>query len=74
MSSNVIFNKLYEKKILKIEFNNSSKKNALNLEMIDEIASKLSQSSFITDFKCIVITGCVVPCIVTNCNIITTGY
>lgn len=57
MSSNIIFNKLHEKKILKIEFNNSSKKNALSLEMLEEIASKLSLPSFITKFKCIVITG-----------------
>ena len=57
MSSNMIFNKLYEKKILKIEFNNVSKKNALSLEMLEETASKLSQSNFITKFKCIVITG-----------------
>ena len=57
MSSNIIFNKLYEKKILKIEFNNSSKNNAISLEMLEETASKLSQSSFIKKFKCIVITG-----------------
>ena len=57
MSSNIIFNKLYKKKILKIEFNNLSKKNALSLEMLEEMASKLSQFSFITKFKCIVITG-----------------
>jgi len=57
MSSNIIFNELYEKKILKIEFNNLSKKNALNLEMLEETASKLSQSSFISQFKCIVFTG-----------------
>ena len=40
MSSNVIFNKLYEKKILKIELNNASKKNALSLEMLEEVALK----------------------------------
>ena len=57
MSSNVIFNELYEKKILRIEFNNSSKKNALSLEMLQETAAKLSQPSFIKKFKCIVITG-----------------
>jgi enoyl-CoA hydratase/carnithine racemase len=57
MSSNIIFNELYEKKVLRIELNNSSKKNALSLEMLEEIASKLSKSTFITKFKCIVITG-----------------
>ena len=57
MSSNVIFNELYEKKILRIEFNNLSKKNALSVKMLQETAAKLSQPSFIKKFKCIVITG-----------------
>ena len=57
MTSNIIFNELYDKNILKIEFNNSTKKNALSLEMLTEMASKLSQYNYIKKFKCVVITG-----------------
>ena len=57
MSSNVIFNESLTDKILKIELNNLSKKNALSLEMLTEMTSKLSQNSYITKFKCVVITG-----------------
>ena len=57
MSSNVIFNESLPDKILKIELNNLSKKNALSLEMLSEMASKLSRSSYIAKFKCLVITG-----------------
>ena len=57
MSSNVIFNESFTDKILKIELNNLSKKNALSLEMLTEMASKLSQNNYIKKFKCIVITG-----------------
>ena len=57
MSLNVIFNESLANNILKIELNNLSKKNALSLEMLTEIASKLSQNYYIKKFKCIVITG-----------------
>ena len=57
MSKNVIFNESFANKILKIELNNLSKKNALSLEMLTEIASKLSQNNYIKKFKCVVITG-----------------
>ena len=57
MSSKVIFNELVTKKILKIELNNLSKKNALSLEMLSEMASKLSQNNYVKKFKCVVITG-----------------
>jgi enoyl-CoA hydratase/carnithine racemase len=57
MSSNVIFNGFLTNKILKIELNNLSKKNALSLEMLTEITSKLSQNNYIKKFKCVVITG-----------------
>ena len=57
MSSNIIFNGSFTDKILKIELNNLSKKNALSLEMLAEIASKLSQNTYIKKFKCVVITG-----------------
>ena len=57
MSSNVIFNESLKDKILKIELNNLSKKNALSLEMLTEMASKLSQNNYIKKFKCVVITG-----------------
>ena len=56
MSSKVIFNELVTNNILKIELNNLSKKNALSLEMLTEMASKLSQNNYIKKFKCIVIT------------------
>ena len=51
MSENVIFNESFMDKILKIELNNLSKKNALSLEMITEMASKLSQDNYIRKFK-----------------------
>ena len=57
MSENVIFNESFKDKILKIELNNLSKKNALSLEMLTEMASKLSQNNYIKKFKCVVITG-----------------
>ena len=57
MSENVIFNESITDKILKIELNNLSKKNALSLEMLTEMASKLSQNNYIKKFKCVVITG-----------------
>ena len=57
MSENVIFNESFTDKILKIELNNLSKKNALSLEMLTEMASKLSQNNYIKKFKCVVITG-----------------
>ena len=57
MSENVIFNESFTGKILKIELNNLSKKNALSLEMLTKIASKLSQNNYIKKFKCVVITG-----------------
>ena len=57
MSKNVIFNESFANKILKIELNNLSKKNALSLEMLTEIASKLSQNNYIKKFKCLVIAG-----------------
>ena len=57
MHQNIIFNQIYEKKILKIEFNNLSKKNALSLDILEKMSEKLSQSRYITKFKCIVITG-----------------
>ena len=57
MSSNVIFNEFLTKKILKIELNNLSKKNALSIEMLTEMTSKLSQNDYIKKFKCLVITG-----------------
>ena len=57
MSVNVIFNEILEKKILKIEFNNLSKNNALSLEMLSSITKKLSHNSVINNFKCIVISG-----------------
>ena len=57
MSSKVIFNELVTKKILKIELNNLSKKNALSLEMLTAMASKLSQNYYIKKFRCVVITG-----------------
>ena len=57
MSKSVIFNESFADKILKIELNNLSKKNALSLEMLTEIASKLSQNNYIKKFKCVVITG-----------------
>ena len=57
MSSNVIFNESFADKILKIELNNLSKKNALSLEMLTEMASKLSQNNYTKKFKCVVITG-----------------
>ena len=43
MSANVIFNESFTDKILKIELNNLSKKNALSLEMLTKMTSKLSQ-------------------------------
>ena len=57
MHQNIIFNQFFEKKILKIEFNNLSKKNALSLDILEKMSEKLSQSRYITKFKCIVITG-----------------
>ena len=57
MSKNVIFNESFTDKILKIELNNLPKKNALSLEMLIEMASKLSQNNYIKKFKCVVITG-----------------
>ena len=57
MSSNVIFNESLPDKILKIELNNLSKKNALSLEMLTEMTLKLSQNNYIKKFKCVVITG-----------------
>lgn len=57
MSENVIFNESFTDKILKIELNNLSKKNALSLEMLTKMASKLSQNNYIKKFKCVVITG-----------------
>ncbi len=57
MSGNIIFNENCDKKILKIELNNLSKKNAISLEMLESLSSKLSQSKFIAKFKCAVITG-----------------
>ena len=57
MSENVIFNESFTDKILKIELNNLSKKNALSLEMLTEMASKLSQNNYIKKFKCVMITG-----------------
>ena len=57
MSANVIFNEFFTNKILKIELNNLSKKNALSLEMLTKMTSKLSQNNYIKNFKCVVITG-----------------
>ena len=57
MSSNVIFNESFTDRILKVELNNLSKKNALSLEMLTEMASKLSQKTYTKKFKCVVITG-----------------
>ena len=57
MSEYLIFNEFFKDKILKIELNNLSKKNALSLEMLTEIASKLSQNNYIKKFKCVIITG-----------------
>ena len=57
MSEYVIFNEFFKDKILKIELNNLSKKNALSLEMLTEMASKLSQNNYIKKFKCVIITG-----------------
>ena len=57
MSSNIIFNEYFTNKILKIELNNLSKKNALSLEMLSEMTLKLSQNNYIKKFKCVVITG-----------------
>ena len=57
MSANVIFNESFTDKILKIELNNLSKKNALSLEMLTKMTSKLSQNNYIKKFKCVVITG-----------------
>ena len=57
MSEYVIFNEFFKDKILKIELNNLSKKNALSLEMLAEMASKLSQNNYIKKFKCVLITG-----------------
>ena len=57
MSANVIFNESFTDKILKIELNNLSKKNALSLEMLTEMALKLSQNNYMKKFKCVVITG-----------------
>ena len=57
MSEYVIFNEFFKDKILKIELNNLSKKNALNLEMLAEMTSKLSQNNYIKKFKCVIITG-----------------
>ena len=57
MSENVIFNDSLIDKILKIELNNLSKKNALSLEMLTEMALKLSQNNYMKKFKCVVITG-----------------
>ena len=57
MSEYVIFNEFFKDKVLKIELNNLSKKNALSLEMLTEIGSKLSQNNYIKKFKCVVITG-----------------
>ena len=47
MSFNVIFNESFTDKILKIELNNLSKKNALTLEMLTEMALKLSKNNYI---------------------------
>ena len=47
MSEHLIFNEFFKGKILKIELNNLSKKNALSLEMLTEMASKLSQNNYI---------------------------
>ena len=57
MTTNVIFNECFIDKILKIELNNLSKKNALSLEMLTKMTSKLSQNNYIKNFKCVVITG-----------------
>ncbi len=57
MSEYLIFNEFFKDKILKIELNNLSKKNALSLEMLTEMASKLSQNNYIKKFKCVIITG-----------------
>ena len=57
MSKYLIFNEYFKDKILKIELNNLSKKNALSLEMLTEMASKLSQNNYIKKFKCVIITG-----------------
>ena len=57
MSSNIIFNEYFTNKILKIELNNLSKKNALSLEMLSEMTLKLSQNNYMKKFKCVVITG-----------------
>ena len=57
MSLNVIFNESFRDNILKIELNNLSKKNALNLEMLTEMALKLSKNNYVKKFKCVVITG-----------------
>ena len=51
MSENVIFNDSLIDKILKIELNNLSKKNALSLEMLTKMTSKLSQNNYIKNFK-----------------------
>ena len=57
MSEYLIFNEFFKDKILKIELNNLSKKNALSLEMLTEMALKLSQNNYIKKFRCVVITG-----------------
>ena len=50
MSANVIFNESFTDKILKIELNNLSKKNALSLEMLAKMTLKLSQNNYIKKF------------------------
>ena len=57
MTANVIFNESFTDEILKIELNNLTKKNALSLEMLTEITSKLSQNNYVKKFRCVVITG-----------------
>ncbi len=57
MTSNVNFDIINSNKILKIEFDNSNKNNALSLKMLSAITSKLSDKSYINKFSCLVFTG-----------------
>jgi enoyl-CoA hydratase/carnithine racemase len=57
MSSKIIFNQIFDKKVLEIQLNNASKNNALSIDMLDIMISKLSNDKFIKKFKCIVLTG-----------------
>ena len=57
MSIMVKFKSKNNKKVLQIELCNTEKNNAISLKMLDYMIKKLSDTNYVSKFKCLVITG-----------------